>query len=134
MKTLTTFLLLAALAIPRPAHAQINSGGGIYGTLLAPTQPNMTITPSNPQIRMGITILPASGVPLYYYQVEVLLTTSNPATNPNAVVAASASYTPYNYYDVADIDTSALPPGNYWVSAQLWEAPGGVTAASFRVD
>ena len=133
MKTLTIFLLLAALAIPRPVHAQIY-GGGIYGTLLAPMQPNTTITQSSPQIRMGITILPATGVPLYDYQVEVLLTTSNPATNPNAVVAASATYTPFNFYDVADIDTSALPPGNYWVSAQLWEAPEGVTAASFRVD
>ncbi len=134
MKTLTIFLLLAALAIPGPAHAQVYTGGGIYATLLEPTQPNMTITSSNPQIRMAITIQPAIGVPLYYYQVEVLLTTSNPATNPNAVVAASTSYTPYNYYDVADIDTSALPAGNYWVSAQLWEAPEGVTAASFRVD
>jgi hypothetical protein len=133
MKTLTMFVILAALSIPQSARAQIYAGAGFQGTVLEPTQPNITVTQSSPQIRMGITIQPAVGTPLFAYQVEILVTTSNPATNPNAVVAASTTYTPYNYYSVADIDTSALAPGNYWVSAQLWEAPG-ITAANFEVE
>src|SRR5271155_2505975 len=92
MRKFGVVVLLAMLTIPQLAHAQI--WPHIQEALLEPQEPNPTVTQSNPLIEMGITIEPAAGTPVSDYQVQIMLTTSNPAFNPNAEVAASASYTP----------------------------------------
>jgi hypothetical protein len=117
MKIPFTVLLLGALAIS--ADAQAYAGAAIEAALLEPATPNPTVSQSNPLIEMGITVKPAPGVLISSYQVEIMLTTTDPATNPNPVVVATAEYTPSSSYTEADIDTTALPPGYYWVSADL---------------
>jgi len=131
MKKFGVVVLLAMLTIPQLAHAQM--WPRIQEALLEPQEPNPTVSQSNPLIEMGITIEPAAGTPVSDYQVQIMLTTSNPAFNPNAEVAASASYTPSTTYTEADIDTTALPAGNYWVIADLSEASGARIKATSRL-
>src|SRR5271170_734437 len=133
MKLFGKLLLIGMLTIPQMAHAQ-NSRAHIQEALLQPTEPDPTVTPSSPLIEMGITVQPAAGIPVSAYQVEILLTTSNPLFNPNAVVAATAEYTPAQTYTEAEIDTTALPAGNYWVSAELLPSSGGASAASAPLE
>jgi hypothetical protein len=131
MKKVGILVLLALLTIPRLADAQ--TWPHIQQALLEPQQPNPTVTQSNPLIEMGITVEPAAGMSVSDYQVLIMLTTSNPATNPNAVVAASTSYTPSSTYTEADIDTTALPVGNYWVITDLSMGSGAPLRATSQL-
>jgi len=133
MKMFGKLLLLGMLSIPQPALAQ-SSRAHIEEALLHPAEPNPTVTQSTPLIEMGITVEPAAGMLVSAYQVEILLTTSNPLFNPNAVVAATAEYTPAQAYTEAEIDTTSLPAGNYWVSADLLTTGAAASTPASRLD